>query len=228
MSHDSISDDPLATMIAATMQASLAAMQQPPAQPAPPPPVTLDGLLESQGAKYLPERYRPIVSSVLAKGVPASMLPLIEHLLVRDGRTPFVVLIGPTGAGKTTLALTLPLAMALHLGERRFERPMFVHADDVCAARRFAKLGDEPELLSKARTKRLVILDDVIGQKDEAGDLYRVIRHREENALSTIITAGFGRADAATSYGEQFARRMFAGISHIVAPKGVEPTRGGR
>jgi twitching motility protein PilU len=28
--------------------------------------------------------------------------PLIEHLLVRDGRTPFVVLIGPTGAGKTT------------------------------------------------------------------------------------------------------------------------------
>jgi predicted AAA+ superfamily ATPase len=210
MSHDSISDDPLATMIAATMQASLAAMQQPAAQPAPPPPVTLDGLLE---------RYRPIVSSVLAKGVPASMLPLIEHLLVRDGRTPFVVLIGPTGAGKTTLALTLPLAMALHLGERRFERPMFVHADDVCAARRFAKLGDEPELLSKARTKRLVILDDVIGQKDEAGDLYRVIRHREENALSTIITAGFGRADAATSYGEQFARRMFAGISHIVGKK---------
>lgn len=218
MSHDSISDDPLATMIAATMQASLAAMQQP-AQVAPPPPVTLDGLLESQGAKYLPERYRPIVASILAKGVPASMLPLIEHLLVRDGRTPFVVLIGPTGAGKTTLALTLPLAMALHLGERRLERPMFVHADDVCAARRFAKLGDEPELLAKARTKRLVILDDVIGQKDEAGDLYRVIRHREENALSTVITAGFGRTDAAASYGEQFARRMFAGISHIVGKK---------
>lgn len=217
MSHDSISDDHFADAIAATMQASLAAMQHAASQPcAAPPPVTLDGLLESQGAKYLPDRYRPIVSGILAKGIPASTLLLIEQLLVRDGRTPFVVLIGQTGAGKTTLALTMPLAMAMHLGERRFERPLFVHADDICSARRFAKLGDEPELLSKARTKRLVIIDDIIGQKDEAGDLYRVIRHREENALSTIITAGFGRQDAATAYGEQFARRMFAGISHIV------------
>lgn len=227
MSHDSISDDPLADMIAATMQASLAAMQTATVK-AEPPRVTLDDLLADQSSRYLPERYRPIVASILAKGVPTATSLLTEQLLVRDGRTPFVVLIGPTGAGKTTLALTLPLAMALHLGERRPERPMFVHADDICAARRFAKLGDEPELLSKARTKRLVIIDDVIGQKDEAGDLYRVIRHREENALSTIITAGFGRADAATSYGEQFARRMFAGISHIVGPKGAEPTRGGR
>lgn len=227
MSHDSISDDPLATMIAATMQASLAAMQNAPAK-AEPPRVTLDDLLNDQSSRYLPERYRPIVASILAKGVPAATSALTEQLLVRDGRTPFVVLIGPTGAGKTTLALTLPLAMALNLNERRPERPMFVHADDICAARRFAKLGDEPELLSKARTKRLVIVDDVIGQKDEAGDLYRVIRHREENALSTIITAGFGRTDAAASYGEQFARRMFAGMSHIVGPKGAEPTRGGR
>lgn len=218
MNHDSISDDPLAEMLAKTMAASLAAMENQPAK-VEPPRVTLEGLLEDQSARYLPERYRPIVAGILAKGVTPAMAGLVEHLLVRDGRTPFVVLIGPTGSGKTTLALTLPIAMALHLNERRPERPFFVHADDVCAARRFAKLGDEPELLAKARTKRLVILDDVIGQKDEAGDLYRVIRHREEQALSTIITAGFGRADAAASYGEQFARRMFAGISHIVGKR---------
>lgn len=218
MSNDSISEDPLAAMIAATMSASLAAMQNQSAK-VEPQRVTLDGLLDDQSSRYLPERYRPIVAGILAKGVTPAMAGLIEQLLVRDGRTPFVVLIGPTGSGKTTLALTLPLAMALHLNERRPERPFFVHADDICSARRFAKLGDEPEVLTKARTKRLVLIDDVIGQKDEAGDLYRVIRHREEQALSTIITAGFGRADAATSYGEQFARRMFAGISHIVSTK---------
>lgn len=216
MNNDLTGDDPLAATIAALMKASQKA--PPPAAAAPPPP-SLAEILASQGATYLPERYRPIVAKLMENGTPAVLDPLLDQLSVRDGRTPFVVIVGPTGSGKTTLALMMPIALVLRAGERRLERPMFVHADEICSARRFARLGDEPDTLHRARTRRLVIVDDVIGQKDEAGDLYRVIRHREEQGMPTIITAGFNRGEAASCYGEQFARRMFAGAVHLIGGK---------
>jgi hypothetical protein len=216
MNSDLNSDDPLAMTIAALMKASQQQSAPVPAHKIP----TLDELMAGQGAGYLPDRYRPIVWRILTNGTPDVLGPLLDQLSVRgDGRTPFVVIVGPTGSGKTTLALMMPIALALRSGVTRLERPMFVHADEVCSARRFAKLGDEPDVLYRARTKRLVIIDDVIGQKDEAGDLYRVIRHREEQGMPTIITAGFNRNEAASAYGEQFARRMFAGAVHLIGGK---------
>jgi len=150
-------------------------------------------------------------------GLDAAAIGFVRDLASRPHG--MLLVTGPTGSGKTTLALMMPIALVLRAGERRLERPMFVHADEICSARRFARLGDEPDTLHRARTRRVVIIDDVIGQKDEAGDLYRVIRHREEQGMPTIITAGFNRGEAASSYGEQFARRMFAGAVHMLGGK---------
>lgn len=215
MNSDLTGDDPLAMTIAALMKASQANPPKVDERPAP----TIEELLAKQDAAYIPERYRPIVGRILEKGLPEFFGPLLDQLSVNDGRTPFVVIVGPTGSGKTTIALMMPVAAAFRSGRGWSGRPMFVHADEICAARRFAKLGDEPDVLFRARTKRLVIIDDVIGQKDESGDLYRVLRHREEQGMPTIITAGFARPEVSASYGEQFARRMFAGAVHMLGGK---------
>ncbi|NCW01212.1 MAG: hypothetical protein EBW20_05105, partial [Betaproteobacteria bacterium] len=153
-------------------------------------------------------------------------------------------LVGKTGAGKTSTALALPVARYMlayaatwtsvqnivHAGastsqatnkiiDQRMFTWRFMHADDICTARRSSKLGEDPRELTSAMNWNPLIIDDVIGQKDQDGDLYRVIRHREENGYQTIITSGLTPNAIEQAYGPQFSRRMFSGFTKIIERK---------
>lgn len=195
--------------------------------------------------RCIPARFRPIVHTILQDGVPASLSTLALALDVDGSAVPFVTLVGKTGAGKTSTALALPvarfmLAYAATWGKAaditgdslvhtaKFTKQLlpeahytwrFMHADDLCNCRKFSKLGETPKAIEDAMDKRPLIIDDIIGQRDADGDLYAVLRHREENALATIFTTGLSREDISTTYGALFARRLFSGAVHLIGGK---------
>ena len=195
--------------------------------------------------RCIPARFRPIVKTILQDGVPASLSKLALALDVDGSAVPFVTLVGKTGAGKTSTALALPvarfmLAYAATWGKAaditgeslvhtaKFTKQLlpeahytwrFMHADDLCNCRKFSKLGEVPRAIEDAMSKRPLIIDDIVGQRDVEGDLYSVLRHREENALATIFTTGLSRDEVSTTYGAMFARRLFAGAVHLIGGK---------
>lgn len=175
--------------------------------------------------RCIPARFQPIVETILQDGVSESLSKLALALDVDGSAVPFVTLVGKTGAGKTSTALALPVArlMLAHAGSLgRTEDPQpwrFMHADDLCNCRKFSKLGEVPRAIEDAMDRRPLIVDDIIGQRDVDGDLYSVLRHREENALPTIFTTGMSREDISTNYGALFARRLFAGAVHLIGAR---------
>lgn len=194
--------------------------------------------------RCIPERFRQVVATMLADGVPPAIAELTPALDQTGVQVPFLTLVGKTGAGKTSTALALPVARYMlayaatwtsvknitHTGssttqatnkiiDQRMFTWRFMHADDICTARRSSKLGEDPRELTNAMNWNPLIIDDVIGQKDQDGDLYRVIRHREENGYQTIITSGIPHAGIEQAYGPQFARRMFAGVTKLIERK---------
>jgi hypothetical protein len=199
--------------------------------------------------RCIPERFRQVVSTMLADGVPPAIAELTPALDQTGVQVPFLTLVGKTGVGKTSTALALPVARYMlaysatwtsvekivHSGEptakatnkiidQRMFNWKFMHADDICTCRRSSKLGEDPRELTHAFSWNPLIIDDVIGQKDQDGDLYRVLRHREENGYQTIITSGLTPPAIETAYGPQFSRRMFSGLTKLIEKKpGVKP-----
>ena len=195
--------------------------------------------------RCIPARFRGIVRTILQDGVTESLSTLALALDVDGSAVPFVTLVGKTGAGKTSMALALPVARFLLAYNVTWSKARditgdslvhtskltkqllpeghytwrFMHADDLANCRKFSKLGEVPRAIEDAMDKRPLIIDDIVGQKDVDGDLYSVIRHREENALPTIFTTGLSREDVATIYGGMFARRLFAGAVHLIGGK---------
>lgn len=194
--------------------------------------------------RYIPERFRSVVTAMLADGVPPAIAELTPALDQAGASVPFLTLVGKSGAGKTSTALALPVARYMlaysstwiavksllsegsptnratnECVDPRVFAWRFVHADDLCTCRRTSKLGDEPRELTQAMAWSPLIIDDVIGQKDQDGDLYRVLRHREEQGYQTIITSGLPYAGIEQAYGPQFARRMFSGVTKLIERK---------
>ena len=194
--------------------------------------------------RCIPERFRQVVATMLADGVPSAISMLTPALDQAGVAVPFLTLVGKTGAGKTSTALAIPVARymlayaatwtsvkdLIHTGsptaqatnkviDQRMFTWRFMHADDICTARRTSKLGEEPRELTSAMSSNPLIIDDVIGQKDVDGDLYRVLRHREEHGYQTIITSGLPYAGIEGAYGPQFARRMFSGVTKVIERK---------
>jgi len=186
------------------------------AQPAAPKPVTLDDTVSKM--RCIPNRFRHVVMTMLGDGVPPVIVELTKALDDTSGTAvPFLTIVGKTGAGKTSTAFAVIVAQAVINGAAAPWR--FQHADDLCTARRSSKLGDEPKAIEDAMTSKPLIIDDVIGQKDQDGDLYRVLRHREEQGYQTIITSGLTPSAIETAYGPQFSRRMFSGYTKIIERK---------
>jgi DNA replication protein DnaC len=164
---------------------------------------------------------------MLSDGVPRAIADLTPALDQTGVSVPFLTLVGKTGAGKTSTALAIPVARYLMAytkkGSGKVDQRLltwrFLHADDICTARKNSKLGEEPIEIKKAMDWNPLIIDDVIGQKDHDGDLYRVIRYREEHGYQTIITSGLVPSAVETAYGAQFSRRMFSGFTKIIERK---------
>jgi DNA replication protein DnaC len=177
--------------------------------------------------RFIPERFRAVVTTMLSNGVPRAIADLTPALDQTGVSVPFLTLVGKSGAGKTSTALAIPVARYLMAYmkhgpvniDQRLLSWRFLHADDICTARKTSKLGEEPAELRKAMSWNPLIIDDVIGQKDIDGDLYRVIRYREENGYQTIITTGMLSSAVETAYGPQFSRRMFSGVTKIIERK---------
>lgn len=178
--------------------------------------------------RCIPARFTTIVEAILEGGVPDSIASLALALDGHSSATPFVTLVGKTGAGKTTTALTIPAARAMLASKPVTGQPRatnsypswrFIHADDVCNCRRFSKLGITPRVLDDACSKSPLIIDDIIGQRDIDGDLYAVLRHREENAYPTVFTTGLSREEVSATYGAMFARRLFSGLVHLIGTR---------
>jgi len=197
--------------------------------------------------RCIPARFQPIVETILQDGVSESLSKLALALDVDGSAVPFVTLVGKTGAGKTSTALALPVARFMLAYNMTWSKALdavgddvltsttskltkqllpeqhytwrFMHADDLCNCRKFSKLGEVPRAIEDAMDRRPLIVDDIIGQRDVDGDLYSVLRHREENALPTIFTTGMSREDISTNYGALFARRLFSGAVHLIGAR---------
>jgi hypothetical protein len=177
--------------------------------------------------RCIPERFRAVVTAMLSDGVPRAIADLTPALDQTGVSVPFLTLVGKTGAGKTSTALAIPVARYLMAytkkGSGKVDQRLltwrFLHADDICTARKNSKLGEEPIEIKKAMDWNPLIIDDIIGQKDHEGDLYRVIRYREEHGYQTIITSGLVPSAVETAYGAQFSRRMFSGFTKIIERK---------
>lgn len=200
--------------------------------------------VEEAVAKFrcIPERFRAVVTTMLSDGVPRAIADLTPALDQTGVSVPFLTLVGKTGAGKTSTALAIPVARYMlayaktwaavakmtdnttpqatnKVIDHRVFNWRFMHADDICTARKNSKLGEEPIEIRKAMEGNPLIIDDIIGQKDHDGDLYRVIRYREEQGYQTIITTGIVSSAVETAYGAQFSRRMFSGVTKIIERK---------
>ena len=192
--------------------------------------------------RCIPERFRAVVTTMLQSGVPQAIADLTPALDQTGVSVPFLTLVGKSGAGKTSTALAIPVARYMlayaktwtavqgmtdkvsqsstnKVIDQRMFTWRFMHADDICTARKATRLGEEPQEIRKAMDWNPLIIDDVIGQKDVDGDLYRVIRYREEHGYQTIITSGMLPPAIETAYGPQFSRRMFSGVTKLIERK---------
>lgn len=158
-------------------------------------------------------------------------------LVVSDDDTAFprLLLLGGTGAGKTSLATAVfrwhldnALATVASGGERAdhseaFARGMlWVSSMALARARREARFGAEPDLVRRARTATVLLIDD-LGQEppSEQADVVAILAERHQQEARTLVTCGFPLvADAGPSvesrYGAHLVRRL-SERAHVLA-----------
>lgn len=127
-----------------------------------------------------------------------------------------LVLLGPTGSGKTACALAILHKILDYVRDNqcsaeliRFaSKTAFVAATDLARARRESKLGDESPLEREAKTRKLLVLDEIGFEHQRETTIADVLDARYRLGLPTIITSGLDELRFATRYGEATKRRL--------------------
>lgn len=132
-------------------------------------------------------------------------------------QTPLVLILGATGAGKTTLAAAiyrhqvdrLLAPTATVTDESWVGRMVWAHAKPLSLARKESRLGAPPKLLDRAAEATVLLLDD-LGQDapEDKDDVVNLLAYREANRLPTIITCGFELESLKGRYGPHLTRRL--------------------
>lgn len=127
----------------------------------------------------------------------------LNNVMAGIQEAPWVVLQGPAGAGKTTLAICCadPLMARVHYVDAyRLARAQLQHA---------AGHGEADEV-HNAKWCPHLLLDDLGGEpKGTTSCVPDVIFHRHAEGLPTWITTGFSAKQIAEVYGDGIARRVF-------------------
>lgn len=127
----------------------------------------------------------------------------------RRALTPIVLLSGPAGSGKTSLATCVYRAL---LESGAVDSGAWVSVARLCqTVTRESRLGDEPYMLRRARAVGVLLLDD-LGQEggDEASRavITDLLTDRHARQRHTVVTTGLRRAQLEERYGAGIARRL--------------------
>ncbi|MGH3427822.1 MAG: ATP-binding protein [Mycobacteriales bacterium] len=131
---------------------------------------------------------------------------------------PLVTLVGPAGAGKTTLALCV-LHEFVQRGSRKgakfHDRRMaanmlFTTAIDLVHARAEHPLGErEPPLVTRAERASVLVLDELGAVNDPHQTVFSILHHRHANEAPTIVTTWMSALEVTRAYGGGIARRLW-------------------
>lgn len=140
---------------------------------------------------------------------------------LRDAHCTAGVLAGPTGCGKTTAAAVL-VRRALNDFEQSLGKRcacaielVWTNAVEIAVAERRHALGaGEPELLGRARTCGLLVLDDV-GLEDP-GAIFPILSFRYDHCRATIATSGLDRERLRKHLSAAGVRRLVE--QHVESP----------
>ncbi len=133
---------------------------------------------------------------------------------VRTGRS--LLILGPTGTGKTHQAYAAVRALA-HSGAHC--RWQFTTAADAYARLRPRHRVDSEEEFARLSDTQLLVLDDLGAAKasewtEEIN--YRLINHRYERDLPTLITSNVPPKDLAAALGERMTSRLAEMADRVV------------
>jgi hypothetical protein len=176
--------------------------------------------------RRVPAAFRRTMPELLKQIEDSPAQPANRRLLakVRDLHAIAGVLSGPTGCGKTTAAAVLVRRALAEFQQSNGERCecatdlVWTSAIELALAERRHALGaGEPELLVKARTCGLLVLDDL--GLEEPGSVLPILSSRYDWCRATIATTGLGRKALATHLGAAGVRRLLE--QHVGMPVGM-------
>jgi DNA replication protein DnaC len=164
----------------------------------------------------IPDSHRGVTfgSDALRSRVTGSRIDEKTLAAVRGGRNVTTLLVGPAGAGKTSLAVAL-LYDAFDRGQ---PRGMFIDAMNLAHARAMHPLGqDEAPLVRDAKRTGVLVLDDMGAEKqDIAGTVYEVLFERHAHARRTIVTTGLHKPQLEERYGAGAMRRLMPNADSLI------------
>lgn len=140
---------------------------------------------------------------------------------------PSLALLGPTGVGKTHESYGAIRDLAITGVVTRWT--VTVAADMYAALRPRHGIDSEAEF-RRYRNARLLLIDD-LGAERKATDFteeinFRLINHRYEHQMPTLITSNVGTAELANRLGDRVTSRL-AEMCQRVVLKGTDKRRGG-
>ncbi|MCO1575006.1 ATP-binding protein [Crossiella sp. SN42] len=125
---------------------------------------------------------------------------------VRSG--PSLLILGPTGTGKTFQAYGAVRALAISGAQCPFK---FATAADLYAELRPQSRVDTERLFQRIADARLLVIDDLGAAKGSEWTEeinYRLINHRYEHELPTLITSNIPARELGAAVGERVASRL--------------------